>query len=179
MDNLIVVLILFIWIVSLPLGLDDTEEDGQLPRLSKGFDGKLQVALFPSRTGVVREDDTYGTATHRKRYWSVSLSEAEIKGKLVDSLVVMEGLQINAIGEVWYLFSLVTLQATILTEGNMTNLGIVSNIPVVIGFLEGYLTGDLVRKRAFDLKNIIHQAYGPANLEKVTSLSSIHSDTRY
>lgn len=56
--------------------------------------------------------------------------------------------------------------------GNVTNLRLASPVPYVVGFLEGFLVGDLVVQYVREVKEVLSKVYKPEDIEIVTWNSS-------
>lgn len=83
----------------------------------------------------------------------------------------MEGLAIASMGEVHHSSEdLLSRQATTSTEANVTKLRIASQVPLVLGFMEGHLHGDLIVKHVKEVKEMLSHAYGSENLDKVRNV---------
>eukprot|EP01127_Copromyxa_protea_P013983 TRINITY_DN3824_c0_g1_i1.p1 TRINITY_DN3824_c0_g1~~TRINITY_DN3824_c0_g1_i1.p1 ORF type:complete len:561 (-),score=87.02 TRINITY_DN3824_c0_g1_i1:52-1707(-) len=155
MDNLLLLLMIVMWVMYLPLSEDsqrDELNEQLLPSVVPQSNGKVKVNLFPSRT-------TKSEGESIRRFWSASLKpkdDLDPHKDLVDSLEVKEGLSVNSpLGEAITAFQ------------NVTKIRIASHVPLVVGFLEGYLSGDLVRTHVANVKAKLSILYGTENLEKL------------
>lgn len=106
MDNLLWLLIMIVWVLSLPK--DNSERENLMnqlsPRIENGTDG-LKVSLFPSRASMtfhwLSSQLVCNGCDAVRRLWSAVLpSQVSNKEELFASLQVFEGLAMSALAEV-------------------------------------------------------------------------------